>query len=52
MIVIIVVVTGGKQSLLLAFALGLGWSLTKRFGKFGVLGLVWFVRFGLVGCGC
>ena len=28
-IVIVVIVTGGKQSQLLAFALGLGWSLTK-----------------------
>ena len=27
-VVIVVVVTGGKQSQLLAFALGLGWSLT------------------------
>ena len=29
MIVVAVVVTGGKQSQLLALALGLGWSLTK-----------------------
>ena len=29
-IVVIVVVTGGKQSQLLAFALGLGWSLTIK----------------------
>ena len=28
-IVIVVIVTGGKQSQLLALALGLGWSLTK-----------------------
>ena len=28
-IVIVIVVTGGKQSQLLASALGLGWSLTK-----------------------
>ena len=28
-IVVIVIVTGGKQSQLLASALGLGWSLTK-----------------------
>ena len=27
-VVIVVIVTGGKQSQLLAFALGLGWSLT------------------------
>ena len=27
-IVVVVIVTGGKQSQLLAFALGLGWSLT------------------------
>ena len=30
-VVVIVIVTGGKQSQLLAFALGLGWSLTKNF---------------------
>ena len=28
-VVVVIVVTGGKQSQLLAFALGLGWSLTK-----------------------
>ena len=28
-IVIVVIVTGGKESQLLALALGLGWSLTK-----------------------
>ena len=28
-VIVIVIVTGGKQSQLLAFALGLGWSLTK-----------------------
>jgi len=28
-VVVVVIVTGGKQSQLLAFALGLGWSLTK-----------------------
>ena len=30
-VVVIVVVTGGKQSQLLALALGLGWSLTIPF---------------------
>ena len=29
-VVIVVIVTGGKQSQLLAFALGLGWSLTIK----------------------
>ena len=28
-VIVIVIVTGGKQSQLLAFALGLGWRLTK-----------------------
>ena len=29
-VIVIVIVTGGKQSQLLAFALGLGWSLTTK----------------------
>ena len=33
-VVIVVVVTGGKQSQLLALALGLGWSLTKIYSPF------------------
>ena len=28
-VIVVVIVTGGKQSQLLASALGLGWSLTK-----------------------
>ena len=28
-VIVVIVVTGGKQSQLLASALGLGWSLTK-----------------------
>ena len=28
-VIVVVIVTGGKQSQLLALALGLGWSLTK-----------------------
>ena len=34
---VVIVVTGGKQSQLLALALGLGWSLTKKGMYFIVL---------------
>ena len=29
-VIVVIVVTGGKQSQLLALALGLGWTLTKE----------------------
>ena len=49
-VVIVVVVTGGKQSQLLALAFGLGWSLTildPLFRKFSQVKLGSFVIFFL-----
>ena len=43
-IVIVIVVTGGKQSQLLAFALGLGWSLTINLSDTGPRDMgAWFI---------